>query len=61
MSMDEKLQVVKEDIIAMGALAEKLKNDQAALNEEVAREVAATGAQVASDTSVKSAPETKPA
>jgi hypothetical protein len=59
MSMDEKLQAVKEDIIAMGALAAKLKNDQAALNEEVAREVAATGAQVASDTSAK-APETKP-
>ena len=60
MSMDEKLQAVKEDIIAMGTLAAKLKTDQAALNEEVAKEVAATGAQVASDTSVK-APETKPA
>lgn len=50
MSMDEKLQAVKDDIIAMGKLAAKLKDDQAALNEEVAKEIAATGAQVASDT-----------
>ena len=50
MSMDEKLQAVKEDIIAMGKLAQKLKDDQTALNDEVAKEIQATGAQVASDT-----------
>lgn len=56
MSMDEKLQAVKDDIIAMGKLAAKLKDDQTALNEEVAKEIALTGAQVASDTKAAEKP-----
>lgn len=50
MSMDEKLQAVKDDLRQLAAITAKLKADEADLHAEITKEVALTGAQVASDT-----------